>query len=129
MSVRAILNTNNLNQLDDALKALPLGELLAELISNMTPTEAGVVPAANIATLAATPSGLFQVRATAGAVIGVKTLRRGVVTGASAGVAASGECLWDGATKILFSPVDAVTAVSATYSVSTDRVSVLDAAL
>jgi hypothetical protein len=129
MSVRQVLNTNNLNQLEDALHALPIGELLTKLIKSMTATEAGLVPASNIATMAATPSGLFQVNVTAGTVTGVKTLRRGVITGSGAQVAATGECIWDGATKILFSPIDAATAVSVTYSVATDKASVLEASL
>ena len=129
MSVRQVLNASNPNQLTDGLHAFPLGELLTKLIKLLTATEVGVVPAANIATLAAVPTGLFQVNATAGTVTGIKTLRRGVVSGASAVVAATGECVWDGGLHILFSPIDAVTAVSVTYAVATDKASALEAAL
>jgi hypothetical protein len=125
MSLRDTLNDNNLNQAEDALSAISLGELLTLLIKNSTATEAGLVPAADQITLAATPTALFQINATAGAVTGVKRLRKGPITGSGAIVPATGEAVWDGGTKVLFASVDAVTAASVLYAKSTDKASIL----
>lgn len=129
MALRQVMNTNNPNQLSDALKDLPLGELLTFLIKGATPTQTGVVPSSNVATLAAVATGMFQVNATTATVTGIKTLLRGKISGTGALVPATGECVWDGANKLLFAAADAVTAVSATYSVAADKASVLEGAL
>lgn len=125
MALRDTLNDNNLNQADDALSAIKAGEVLTMVIKALAATEAGVVPAAHVATLAAQPVAMLQINATAGTVTGVKKLRRGVITGAGAIVPATGEAVWDGGTKVLFATVDGVTAVSFTYSKTTDKASIL----
>lgn len=123
MSLRSELNKINLNRLDLLLGIGSLGELLTRLIASATPTEAGVVPSADIATLAAIPSAVFQVNATAGGVTGIKTLRKGLTSE----VPASGECIWqEGTTKIKFSPADAVTATSVTYCTAAVKASIME---
>jgi len=115
MTIRTDLNRSNLNQLADNFNQLELGELLVHLIANAAATEAGVVPAANIATLANVPSAIFQVNATAAASTGIKKLLKAPITGSGAVAPAPGQCVWDGALSVLFNTVDAVTQASFTY--------------
>lgn len=120
--VRDTLNSGNLNQLADALKAMGVGELLSYAAAKMVYTETGISTSSNVATLANPPTaqGLFQCVAASGTVTGVKKLRRGPVSGANAIVPNTGECVWDGGKKVLFAAVDAVATASFTYAVSTD---------
>jgi hypothetical protein len=124
-SLQAVLDSGNLNDIADAAGKLGLGTLLGYLVAKATATESGVSPASNVATLANAPvaNGLFQVNATAGTTTGIKKLRQGPITGPSALVPATGECVWDGAKSVLFAAVDAVSAASFTYAVSTDLAS------
>src|SRR5882672_4545333 len=118
MSIRTDLNGSQPNSLSNDVRAVQLGEMLSYFANKATPTQTGVVPSANVATLAAIPVALFQVNATAGTVTGVKTLRKGVV---GTDVPATGECVWQvGTTKVAFAAADAVTAASFTYSLATD---------
>lgn len=127
MSFRTSLNANSPTQLPDVGAAIAHGEILSFLLEKATPTDAGLVPAANVATLTGQPTAVFQVNATAGAVTGIKTLRKGPIAGDDSIVPASGECVWDLGVKILFAASDAVTAVSVTYAKSTDKASILEA--
>ena len=124
-NVQAVLDSGNLNTLADASAKAGLGTLLAYAASKMGYTESGIAVTTNVATLANAPvaNGLFQVYATAGTTQGVKKLRKGPVTGASALVPATGEVIWDGAKSLLFAAVDAVATASITYAVSTDLAS------
>jgi hypothetical protein len=120
MSLRDDLNTSLPGRFPDASKSVGMGDLLNALVTAMTPTETGVSPASNIATLANQPSTLFQVKATAGTTTGVKQLLKGPITGPKAITPATGQVVWDGGKKLLFAAADAVTAVSATYAQATD---------
>ena len=124
-SLQAVLESGNLNDLADARGKAGLGTLLAYAASKMGYTETGITVTSNAATLANAPTsnGLFQVVAASGTVTGVKKLRKGPVTGASALVPATGEVIWDGAKSLLFAAVDAVATASITYAVSTDLAS------
>jgi len=125
MSIRTELDTIQLNRLAENLKAIPFGELLSFLIEKATATEAGVVPSANVATLANTPTAMLQVNVTAGTVTGIKTLRIGVV---GTDVPATGEAIWQPGTKLVaFAAADAATAVSFTYVQATDKASCMEA--
>lgn len=117
-TVRELLNKNRvtLNQLADTMGEIEVGELLALVIAGLTPTETGVVPAANVATLANAPSAMFQINATAGTVTGIKKLLKGPISGEDAVVPKTGEAVWDGGTRVLFNAADAVTAASFTYA-------------
>lgn len=126
MSIRDDLNVASNNILADDFRKSRLGELLTLLIDAAAYTQTAVVPAADVATLAAVPTGLFQVEATAAAVTGVKTLRIGRISGEDAIIPATGECVWQpGTATILFAAGDAVTAVSALYSTATNKASCL----
>jgi hypothetical protein len=122
MSIQAVLDSGNLNQLADAAGALGLGTLLGYITENLSYTETGIPVTSNVATLANAPvaNGLFQCKATAGTTQGVNKLRQGPITGANAIVPATGECVWDGNVSVLFAAVDAVSAASFTYAVAAD---------
>lgn len=130
-TIRTDLNNSQMQINADNLRRLQFGEVLTLLIRGLTATEAGVVPAANVATMAAAPVAVLQVNATAATVTGIKKLRVGPITGNGALVPATGEVVWPGgtSTKLLFAAADAVTACSLTYSKTTDLVSVLMASL
>lgn len=124
-TMRELLNQSNLNQLADVLGDIEFGELLTLVIQGLTATEAGVVPAAHVATLANQPSAMFQINATTATVTGIKKLLKGPITGEDAVVPRTGEAVWDGGVKVLFAAADAVTAASFTYARSTNSSSVL----
>lgn len=126
MSLRTTLNSGNLNQLGDCCADIKMGELLTLAIASLTPTEAAVVPVAHVATLAATPSALFQVNVTAGGSTGIKKLLKGPITGEDAISPAPGECVWNGGVSVKFNAVDNATAVSFTYATATDKLSILE---
>lgn len=124
MSIRAELNTTDLNRLAEDLAGIPLGELLTLLIKRFSATETGVVPSSNVATLAAIPTAVLQVNVTAGTTTGIMTLLKGVV---GTKVPATGQCVWQPGTKLVsFAAADVVTAVSFTYVVATDKASILE---
>lgn len=99
----------------NALKA-DQANLRTALIAAGGNTEQGITVTANVATLANQPRALLSIIATAAGVTGVKKLRIGVVTGPQALVPATGEAVWDGGVKVLFSSIDAVTAASFLYT-------------
>jgi len=123
MSIRTELNANAPNRLADMLHGISLGELLSLLIKNITPTETGVTPSSNVATLAATPTAMLQVNATTATVTGIKTL-------IFSGTPVTGQALWvPGTATVTFAAADAVTAASFTYAKSTDKASIIEASV
>jgi len=116
MSLRDTLNLGDANRTPAVFSKLLLGDVLNLLITALAVTESAITVTANVATLANTPSTLLQINATAGTTTGVKKLLRGPVTGATAIVPLTGQAVWDGGVKVLFSTVDAVTAASFTYA-------------
>ena len=122
--MRDTLNSGNPNTLGDASQALPLGELLSYVIAKLGFTETGIAVTANVATLAAQPTAIFQVVGiTAVPASTVKKLRKGPITGPNAIVPAAGEAVWDGALSVLFAAADVATTASFTYAVATDLAS------
>lgn len=83
-------------------------------------TEAAVTVTANVATLAAQPAKLYAVVASAGTTTGMKKPLRGAITGPTALVPATGQAVWDGGKKVLFSTADVVTAANFLYSKDAD---------
>lgn len=120
MSLRTTLNNGDANRLPDALRSIGLGDLLNLLLPDMTFTETGVAVTTNVATLAAQPQNLYVVNATTATSTGVKTLLKGPISGAKAIVPAAGQCVWDGAKKVLFNAADAATVAKFLYSTSAD---------
>lgn len=127
-NIRDLLNGGGVNTLGDVNQAIGLGELLSHMISlaAATPTESltGPTLVADVGTMAAVPSALFQVNGTAGTHTGVKKLRKGPITGPNAIIPAAGECVWDGGLHILFAAYDALTTVTVFYAVSTPLCSI-----
>lgn len=78
---------------------------------NKHATEVGVTVTTNVATLAALPSTVINVNATAGTTTGVKTLVRD-----PAHTLVAGEVYWDGKLTLTFAAADAVTACDVVYS-------------
>lgn len=112
-TLRDSINTSDANRSDSAFNALQLGELLTLLIQASTPTESSVTVTSNVATLAATPTALFQCNASAGTTTGVKKLLIGPATI----VPATGQCLWTpGTNTVKFNVADAVSAAHFLYS-------------
>lgn len=124
-SVRDQLNGVQLpNNLADLAASIGLGELLSYAVNKMGFTETGIAVTSDVATLAATPVGLFQcVGITGGGASTVKKLLRGPISGVGAIVPASGECVWDGGTHVLFAAADLAATASFTYSLATDLAS------
>ncbi len=118
MSLRASFDTADPEQMADCFRDFRLGEFLSYVISRVGYTETGIAVVANVSTLAAVPTALFQcVIATTGAAgTGVKTLLKGPITGQGALVPAPGECVWDGGVRVLFNVVDAALTASFTYA-------------
>jgi hypothetical protein len=93
---------------------------------NAAVTAGGFSETLTVSTNAATltnqpgPSGLIQVNAVAGTTTGVKKVRRGAVSGTNALVPLTGEVIWDGGKKLLFSATDAVTSAQVTYAQTGD---------
>lgn len=121
MSLRDVLNTANPNNVIDALRDIGLGELVNAWINGMTSTETGITVTSNVATLAGQPSVRpFECEATAGTTLGKKQVLWGPTTGPNAIVPATGQCVWNGGTSILFASVDAVTTAKFTYAKASD---------
>lgn len=123
MSMRSTLNQVQPNNAFDVLREVGFGDLLNALIKSLAFTETGIVPSANVATLAAQPSSLGLLRALATAETGTtheKKILIGPVSGAQALVPAVGQCVWDGGVKVLFNSVDVVTAASFLYAKDSD---------
>lgn len=128
-TLRDSLNTADPNRLPVAAQSIPLGELLTKVIADMTPTEAALVPAAEVLTLAAQPTAVLQINQITGTTNGVKKLLKGPITGNGAVVPATGEAVWDGGTKILMAAVDAAATVDVTYVTDADQASILKRAI
>lgn len=120
MSLRDVLNASDPNRNDSALQELAQGDLLNLIIKGLTPTESAVTVTSNVATLAATPATFLDINAVGGTTQGRKKLRKGPITGPQKITPATGEAVWDGATKVLFATVDAVSSANFTYSKTTD---------
>jgi hypothetical protein len=121
MSLRDDLNTSLPGRIADAQRSVGFGDALNAALKGLAFTETGVVPAANVGTLANQPSTLFRVLATAETgTVHEKLLLRGPIAGQGAITPPAGACVWDGAKKILFNSVDAVTAFSALYAQAAD---------
>lgn len=123
MDMRTELNIADQNRLSPALSleqgGIAFGEAMALLLTNAyteNPTETAVTPSSNVATLAAQPVQMFIIAATAATHTGVKKLLIGPISGDGAITPATGEAVWDGGTKVLFSSVDVVTAAAFLYS-------------
>lgn len=119
-TLRDTFNAADENRVSAAFADLQLGEVLTILINALTATEAAVVPASDIATLAATPQALLNVNVTAGTVTGVKKILKGRTDpdGIIRPIPATGEVTWNGATKLRFAAADGATAISAWYTTS-----------
>lgn len=120
-NIRIELNKSDPNRTDPAGQEIGLGDAINTLITQMTATETGVSPSSDVATLAAAPSYLWQINATAGTVTGIKKLILGRFDGTNVlPIPATGEAVWDGATRVRFAAADAVSAASFTYATSAD---------
>ena len=128
-SLREVLNGGNPNEVFDAMVRGRLGDMLAYACSKMGFTETGISVTSNVATLANTPKALFQCVVASGTTTGVKKLRKGPVSGTGALVPATGECVWDGGTKVLFAAADVAATASFTYAVAGDIASITEADL
>jgi len=117
-TLRDSLNTQNPNRAASAAQDLELGELMTLLINGLTATETGVAVTTHVATLATTPTQLFQVNATTATVTGVKKLLKGRTDpdGTIQPVPATGEATWNGGTKVRFATADVATVASFTYA-------------
>lgn len=124
-TIREELNASSMNRIDSLGRAIGLGDLLGWLIQDAGNTETGIVPAANVATLAAIPGVLLDLVSTAG----VFTGRLALKIGDASVLPASGEAVWDGATSVRLNATDAVTALDAKYIRATNTVSMLDRTL
>lgn len=115
-TIRDSLNTADPNRIADVLRSLAFGDLLNLLASALTATETGVTVTANVAALANQPTAFVLINGTTGTTTGIKTLRRGQITGVGAAVPLPGEAIWDGGKKVLFNSVDAITVAAFTYA-------------
>lgn len=121
-TLRDSFNTADTNRVDSGFNQLQLGELLTLLIQASTPTESSVTVTSNVATLAATPTAIFQCNASAGTTTGVKKL----LIGTSATVPAVGQCVWvPGTNTVKFNSADAVSAAHFLYATSVISASAL----
>ena len=105
---------------DSAAIIALLNQLRTAALSVSRTTETGVTVTSNVATLANAPSALFDINGTAGGSTGRKVFRVGPITGPNALVPAAGQAVWDGATKVLFSAVDAITTADFQYAKAAD---------
>ena len=135
-SLREVLNGGNPNEIFDAAVRTRLGDalsfILAKIGSGIAYTQAGVTVTANVATLSAQPTALFQcvvASVSGGSATGVKKLRKGLITGPHALVPAAGECVWDGGLHVLFAAADLAATASFLYAVATDIASITEADL
>jgi hypothetical protein len=115
MSMRAEANTGPENRMMDILREIGFGDLLNLLITALAATETGIAITANVATLAAQPTTLFQVLGVAGTA-GAKTILKGPITGPQKVTPAPGFVVWDGGKKLLFNVADLNTTATITYA-------------
>lgn len=121
-------------RLADVNRALCLGDILGLLIDDMANTETAIDPSGgtpvNTLDLAATPTCLLDVRATAGAgATGVPLTI--IVDNSDDRVPNEGEVVWDGPgqTRVRFNATDAYTAVDVKYGTDAAVVSGLERSL
>lgn len=119
MSMRAEGNQASDNRLNDIFREVGIGDLLNLLIAGMAAAETGIAISSNVATLAATPTYIFQVNGIGGTA-GIKTLKKGPITGPQKVTPAPGECVWDGGVKVLFNVADANTTATFRYAKAAD---------
>ena len=117
------------NNLPDLCVSVGMGELLSYLLAKAAYTDTGIAVTSNVATLNAAPTsqGLFKcvvASVSGGSATGAKTLLKGPISGSGAIVPATGQCVWDGNTKVLFAAGDLAATASFTYAVATDVASV-----
>ena len=125
-TIRDALNNASPDQEPDLRRALVFGDLLGQMVADMTPTEAALNPAgsSDTATLAAVPGVVLHVVANAGTgATGQLALKIGLdeTPGAS-------EVVWNGpGTDVLrFNAGDAYTDVDVWYTRATDTLSLTD---
>lgn len=111
-TVQDDLNLANPNRLASAAQAAQLGDLLSWLVTQQAPTEAGLVVAANVGTLAASASKVLDVVATVGGSVGRKAL---LIDSSGDVVPQAGQVVWDGADGLTFASADAITAADVWY--------------
>lgn len=119
MSIRAEMNTGPENRFMDMVREIGLGELINLLIQGLAAAETGIAITASVATLAATPTALFQVNGIGGTA-GIKTIKKGPITGSQKITPLPGECVWDGGIKVLFNVADANTTATFRYAKAAD---------
>lgn len=119
MPIRAEMNTGPENRFMDMVREIGLGDLLNLLIQGLAAAETGIAITSNVATLAAVPSFLFQVNGIGGTA-GIKTIKKGPVTGSQKVTPLPGECVWDGGLKVLFNVADANTTATFRYAKAAD---------
>jgi hypothetical protein len=112
-NVQESINNGVAQQMPDMFRQLGLGSMLGAILQGMTPTEAGVVPAANVATLANAAGYVWHILATAGVFTGILNLK----IGDASVLPESGEAVWagPGSTTLRLNAADAITAVSVWY--------------
>jgi hypothetical protein len=119
-TLRDTMNQGEAGRLADVDRVLKVGDLLNALLAAMTATEAGVAATVNVSTLAATPSVLWDAKATTATTTGSKKIRQVSNAFLTANNPPSGECYWDGATKVKFASADVVTVAGFKYAIATD---------
>jgi hypothetical protein len=113
------------NNLPDLAVSVQLGEVLTFLLEKASFTETGISVTSNVATLANQPTQIFMaVGITSAPASTTKTLLKGPISGTGAIVPATGQCVWDGAKKVLFAAGDLAATASFTYATATDAASV-----
>ena len=119
-TLRDSLNTADPNRNDVAMQDLQHGEVLNLLLRTQTPTEAALVPATDVITMAATPKALLDVNVatSGGAFTGRKKLLKGFTAadGTIRPVPAAGQATWDGATKVRLAAADLALTVNVLYT-------------
>lgn len=119
MSMRAEANAGPENRMMDIFREIGLGDLVNALITTVAVTETPTA-SSNVLTLAGQPTYLWDVNQTGGTTTGHKTILRGPITGSQKITPATGQCVWDGGTKILFAAADAATTVALKYAKAAD---------
>jgi hypothetical protein len=119
-TLRDTMNQGEAQRIADVDRDLRIGDFVNAMINAMTATEAGVTVTTNVATLAASPTVLWDAKATTATSTGSKLVRKVSNAYLVANSPAAGECFWDGATKVKFNAVDAVTAAGFKYPLAAD---------
>lgn len=110
----------NAAQVDIAALVALVNQLRTAALSVKRTTETGVTVTNNVAVLAAVPSSLMAVVASAGGSTGMKTLTVGPISGPGAILPAAGAAVWDGGLNVRFASADAVTTADFLYAKAAD---------